>query len=281
MFTNYNYKKLLTMIIGRIPYDINHETFKKLNITIDTINKKKSKKLNNKEIDDLNRLIRKINNSGIDDKFKETISRNLKLFLIYGNIDNINHNYIELNLTNAEITSKLTIYISPKGINMNLNNDEYSEKAIYNDFLTIYKTKKTMKEEGTFSTHYDIKREKEVHLFKNNKEVSAMYTKSSENYSENKGNKKRNYSFSITENFKDVSIYYREDGYIINNHKVEYLQKSLAKRHNIEEYKISLDYNRNEKHLNTTGYYQDINPEEYNDYFEGNIPAKQLIKQNS
>ena len=105
MFTNYNYKKLLTMIIGRIPYDINHETFKKLNITIDTINKKKSKKLNNKEIDDLNRLIRKINNSGIDDKFKETISRNLKLFLIYGNIDNINHNYIELNLTNAEITS--------------------------------------------------------------------------------------------------------------------------------------------------------------------------------
>ena len=179
MFTNYNYKKLLTMIIGRIPYDINHETFKKLNITIDTINKKKSKKLNNKEIDDLNRLIRKINNSGIDDKFKETISRNLKLFLIYGNIDNINHNYIELNLTNAEITSKLTIYISPKGINMNLNNDEYSEKAIYNDFLTIYKTKKTMKEEGTFSTHYDIKREKEVHLFKNNKEVSAMYTKSS------------------------------------------------------------------------------------------------------
>ena len=281
MFTNYNYKKLLTMIIGRIPYDINHETFKKLNITIDTKNKKKSKKLNNKEIDDLNRLIRKINNSGIDDKFKETISRNLKLFLIYGNIDNINHNYIELNLTNAEITSKLTIYISPKGINMNLNNDEYSEKAIYNDFLTIYKTKKTMKEEGTFSTHYDIKREKEVHLFKNNKEVSAMYTKSSENYSENKGNKKRNYSFSITENFKDVSIYYREDGYIINNHKVEYLQKSLAKRHNIEEYKISLDYNRNEKHLNTTGYYQDINPEEYNDYFEGNIPAKQLIKQNS
>ena len=228
-----------------------------------------------------NRLIRKINNSGIDDKFKETISRNLKLFLIYGNIDNINHNYIELNLTNAEITSKLTIYISPKGINMNLNNDEYSEKAIYNDFLTIYKTKKTMKEEGTFSTHYDIKREEEVHLFENNKEVSAMYTKSSENYSENKGNKKRNYSFSITENFKDVSIYYREDGYIINNHKVEYLQKSLAKRHNIEEYKISLDYNRNEKHLNTTGYYQDINPEEYNDYFEGNIPAKQLIKQNS
>ena len=281
MFTNYNYKKLLTMIIGRIPYDINHETFKKLNITIDTINKKKSKKLNNKEIDDLNRLIRKINNSGIDDKFKETISRNLKLFLIYGNIDNINHNYIELNLTNAEITSKLTIYISPKGINMNLNNDEYSEKAIYNDFLTIYKTKKTMKEEGTFSTHYDIKREEEVHLFENNKEVSAMYTKSNENYSENKGNKKRNYSFSITENFKDVSIYYREDGYIINNHKVEYLQKSLAKRHNIEEYKISLDYNRNEKHLNITGYYQDINPEEYNDYFEGNIPAKQLIKQNS
>ena len=281
MFTNYNYKKLLTMIIGRIPYDINHETFKKLNITIDTINKKKSKKLNDKEIDDLNRLIRKINTSGIDDKFKETISRNLKLFLIYGNIDNINHNYIELNLTNAEITSKLTIYISPKGINMNLNNDEYSEKAIYNDFLTIYKTKKTMKEEGTFSTHYDIKREEEVHLFENNKEVSAMYTKSNENYSENKGNKKRNYSFSITENFKDVSIYYREDGYIINNHKVEYLQKSLAKRHNIEEYKISLDYNRNEKHLNITGYYQDINPEEYNDYFEGNIPAKQLIKQNS
>ena len=281
MFTNYNYKKLLTMIIGRIPYDINHETFKKLNITIDTINKKKSKKLNNKEIDDLNRLIRKINNSGIDDKFKETISRNLKLFLIYGNIDNINHNYIELNLTNAEITSKLTIYISPTRDLVYLNNDEYSEKAIYNDFLTIYKTKKTMKEEGTFSTHYDIKREEEVHLFENNKEVSAMYTKSNENYSENKGNKKRNYSFSITENFKDVSIYYREDGYIINNHKVEYLQKSLAKRHNIEEYKISLDYNRNEKHLNTTGYYQDINPEEYNDYFEGNIPAKQLIKQNS
>ena len=81
MFTNYNYKKLLTMIIGRIPYDINHETFKKLNITIDTINKKKSKKLNNKEIDDLNRLIRKINTSGIDDKFKENNIKKFKTIL--------------------------------------------------------------------------------------------------------------------------------------------------------------------------------------------------------
>ena len=278
MFTNYNYKELLTTIIGRIPYDINHETFKKLNITIDTLKKKKKKKLSIKELDELNIIIKKIN-SNKDEKFKEAISRNLKLFLIYGNINNLEPNIIELSLTNAEVTSNLTIYINYKGITMKLDNDEYSEKAIYQDGLTIYKTKKTKKDNGINATHFDIENKREIHIFNDSKEITSVYINANEDYIENNTTKKRNYSLSFTNNFKEKHYFFREDGYIINRHEIEYLQKHIAKRHNKKEYKISIDYNPFERYLNTNGYYLALDHDKYDEYIEGELTAKELIKQ--
>lgn len=277
MFENYNYKKLLTTIIGRIPYDINHETFKKLNITIDTLKKKKKKKLSIKELDTLNIIIRKLNNTK-DEKFKEKVSRNLKLFLIYGNITNIEPNTIELSLTNDKLTSNLIIHMNYKGVTAKLNNDEYIEEASYENYLTIYKTKKIKKEVGSNITHFGIEDKREIHIFNANKEIASVYINTNEDYNESNTTKKRNYSLSFHNNFTEKNYFFRDDNYIIKRHEIEYFKQAIAKNHNKKVHEIGIDYNPTEKYLNINSYYLRLEPEEYDKYMEKELTAKQLIK---
>lgn len=282
MFKTDNYNLLMTHIIGSIPYDINYESLKKLNISTNTLKKKETRKLNLKEIDNLNKFIKKITSNKMDQQFNETILRNLKLFLIYGIIIVVDRKSIKLELQNANITTNLTISINENSINMQLSNKEYDEKAMLKEKENFYYTKysKTKKEKKKYQTYteYDIKKEESLHIFNDNKETFKKEETEYKSYKEDKKTKKRIYTFGVNSNYKDIEYSYRTDeGYIIKKFYTNYFLESLRKN-NSKNYAITEDYNCNDKYMNTSGYYRLLDENTYVNHLREKTPVKKLFK---
>ena len=80
------------------------------------------------------------------------------------------------------------------------------------------------------------------------------------------------------DNYKDITTYYRQEGFIIKKHKRKYKKENIGKILNYKEYKISEDYHKNEKYLNQTGYYKDFDSKLYNPFLRGKCNVKSLYK---
>ncbi len=282
MFKTDNYNLLITHIIGTIPYDINYDTLSKLNISSSTLKKKETRKLNIKEIDDLNKFIKRIKSNAIDENFNETVLRNLKLFLVYGNIIDVNKKSISLSLQNEGLTTELIININHNSITMHLSNKKYDEKAMLkeknNYYYTKYSVKRTSKEKYQTYNYYDIKKEESLHIFYGDKETFRKDEIEYKSYKQEKRTKKRIYTFGINSNYKDTSYVYRNnEGFLIKKDYTNYFLEALRKN-NKSNYAISENYNYSDKYINTSGYYSLLEEGDYIDYLRNNIPVKKLYK---
>ena len=96
---NNSYNLLMTTRLNMISKDLNEEYIKKFNLSTDTIKRKKKRKLNIRELDELKCIIKDLQKIPKDEKFQDYILRHLKVFLIYGNVKQIDRSTIILNLT--------------------------------------------------------------------------------------------------------------------------------------------------------------------------------------
>ena len=278
MFKFNNYQTLIPKLIDKIPYDINCESLKKLNISLNTLKKKETKKMTITEFNNLNKLINRINNPATNEKFKETVLRNLKLFLMYGHIYNIEYNMIQLKLTTTYLTTDLIISVNINSINMHLTNEEYTEEAIENNNSISYYNKIAKKAETPTSYIYDIEEKKALHFFYKNNEICSKYLKERKNYIEDKKTKKRSYSFSLNDNYQEKKYYYCEKDYIIYIYKLNYFLKTIAKKHDLEEFTISKTSNKENKYLNEEDSYERLKKEDYLEYLNKKLTIKKLAK---
>ena len=104
---NNSYNLLMAKRINMINQDLNEEYIRKFNLSIDTIKRKKKRKLSTRELDNLKYIIKDLQKIPKDERFQDYILRHLKVFLIYGNAKRIDKNTIVLDLTNDEETSIL------------------------------------------------------------------------------------------------------------------------------------------------------------------------------
>lgn len=278
MFKFNNYKTLIPKLIDKIPYDINYESLKKLNISLNTLRKKETKKMTITEFNNLNKLINRINNPVTDEKFKETVLRNLKLFLMYGHIYNIEYDMIQLKLTTTDLTTDLIISANLNSINMHLTNEEYTEEAIENNNSISYHNKRVKKKETSTSYIYDIEEKKTSHFFYKNNEICSKHLKERKNYIEDKKTKKRIYAFSLDDNYQEKKYYYREKGYIMYIYKLNYFLKAIAKKHDLQKFMISKGSNKENKYLNEEDSYECLKKEDYLKYLNKKLTLKELVK---
>jgi len=57
-------------------------------------------------------------------------------------------------------------------------------------------------------------------------------------------------------------------------HKRRYKKRNIGNILNYKEYKISEDYNKDEKYLNRTGYYKNFDSSLYNSFLKGKCNIK-------
>ena len=145
---NNSYNLLMTKRINMINQDLNEEYIRKFNLSIDTIKRKKKRKLSTRELDDLKYIIKDLQKIPKDERFQDYILRHLKVFLIYGNVKRIDNNTIVLDLTNGEETSILQITVNKNYVTFTLKGNNYKEEAIWksldiDDYYTKYQRKET------------------------------------------------------------------------------------------------------------------------------------------
>lgn len=279
---NNSYNLLMTRRINMIKQDLNEEYIKKFNLSVDTIKRKRKRKLNIKELDNLGNIIKDLQNIPKDEKIRDYTLRHLKVFLIYGNVKLINRNDIVLELTNDKETSILYISIDNDNVTATLKGKDYKEEVNYkkldNDYYTTYKRTETNIYKNRNTSLHEINTNEEFHGFHNNKEIVTRLISEHDNYT------KDNITGSISRkgfgenNYKEVTNYYRKDGFIIRKHKKRYRNKNIGELLNYKEYQISEDYNKDNKYLNQVGYYKKFDSRLYNSFIKGKCNVKTLYK---
>ena len=280
---NNNYNLLMARRINMIEQNPNEEYIRKFNLSIDTIKRKKKRKLKPKELDELKYLIKDLQNIPKDENFQDYILRHLKVFLIYGNVKLIDRNDIVLELTNDKETSILYISTDNNYVTATLKGKDYKEEVNYkkldnNDYYTTYKRTETNIYKNRNTSLHEINTNEEFHGFHNNKEIVTRLISEHDNYT------KDNISGSISRkgfgenNYKEVTNYYRKDGFIIRKHKKRYRNKNIGELLNYKEYQISEDYNKDDKYLNQVGYYKKFDSRLYNSFIKGKCNVKTLYK---
>ena len=279
---NNNYNLLMARRINMIEQNPNEEYIRKFNLSIDTIKRKKKRKLKPKELDELKYLIKDLQNIPKDENFQDYILRHLKIFLIYGNVKLIDRNDIVLELTTDKETSILYIEINKDYVTSTLKGKDYREETYYkkldNDYYTTFKRRETNIYKNRNTSLHEININDEFHGFRNNKEIITRIISSHDNYT------KDNITGAISrkgygeDNYKEVTNYYRKDGYIVKKHQRRYKKKNIGELLNYKEYQISEDYNINDKYLNPVGCYKKFNRKLYNPFLKGKCNVKTLYK---
>ena len=279
---NNNYNLLMTRRINMIEQNLNEEYIRKFNLSIYTIKRKRKRKLKPKELDELKYIIKDLQNIPKDENFQDYILRHLKVFLIYGNVKLIDRNDIVLELTTDKETSILYIEINKDYVTSTLKGKDYREETYYkkldNDYYTIFKRRETNIYKNRNTSLHEININDEFHGFRNNKEIITRIISSHDNYT------KDNITGAISrkgygeDNYKEVTNYYRKDGYIVKKHQRRYKKKNIGELLNYKEYQISEDYNINDKYLNPVGCYKKFNRKLYNPFLKGKCNVKTLYK---
>ena len=279
---NNNYNLLMARRINMIEQNPNEEYIRKFNLSLDTIKRKKKRKLKPKELDELKYLIKDLQNIPKDENFQDYILRHLKVFLIYGNVKLIDRNDIVLELTTDKETSILYIEINKDYVTSTLKGKDYREETYYkkldNDYYTTFKRRETNIYKNRNTSLHEININDEFHGFRNNKEIITRIISSHDNYT------KDNITGAISrkgygeDNYKEVTNYYRKDGYIVKKHQRRYKKKNIGELLNYKEYQISEDYNINDKYLNPVGCYKKFNRKLYNPFLTGKCNVKTLYK---
>ena len=125
---------------------------------------------------------------------------------------------------------------------------------------------------------YNINTTEELHGFHNNQEIVTRLISEHDNYIKDNIIRSINRHGFGGDNYKDITTYYRQEGFIIKKHKRKYKKENIGKILNYKEYKISEDYHKNEKYLNQTGYYKDFDSKLYNPFLRGKCNVKSLYK---
>ena len=279
---NNNYNLLMSRRINMIEQNLNEEYIKKFNLSIDTIKIKKKRKLKPKELDELKYIIKDLQNIPKDENFQDYILRHLKVFLIYGNVKLIDRNNIVLELTTDKVTTILYIEINKDYVTSTLKGKDYREETYYkkldNDYYTTFKRRETNIYKNRNTSLHEININDEFHGFRNNKEIITRIISSHDNYT------KDNITGAISrkgygeDNYKEVTNYYRKDGYIVKKHQRRYKKKNIGELLNYKEYQISEDYNINDKYLNPVGCYKNFDSKLYHSFLRGKRNIKVLYK---
>lgn len=280
---NNSYNLLMTRRINMIKQDLNEEYIKKFNLGVDTIKRKKKRKLNISELDSLKNIIKDLQKIPKDEKSQDYILRHLKVFLIYGNLKLINRNDIVLELTNDKETSILYISIDKDNVSATLKGKDYREETNYkkldnNDYYTTYKRTETNIYKNRNTSLYEINTNDEFHGFHNNQEIVTRLISEQDNYIKDNITKRINRKGFGGDNYKDTTTYYRQEGFIIRKHKRSYKNKKIGELLNYKEYQISEDYNLNNKYLNQIGLYKKFDGRLFNSFLRGKCNVKTLYK---
>lgn len=280
---NNSYNLLMTRRINMINQDLNEEYIRKFNLSIDTIKRKKKRKLSTRELDDLKYIIKDLQKIPKDERFQDYILRHLKVFLIYGNVKRIDNNTIVLDLTNGEETSILQITVNKNYVTSTLKGNNYKEEAVWktldnDNYYTIYKRKEKDAYKDKKTSLYNINTAEELHGFHKNKEIVTRLISEHYNYIKDNLTEEISRKGFEKDNYKEVTNYYRQDGFIVKKYKRKYRNKSIGDVLNSKQYQISKDYHTNEKYLKQVGYYKDFDSKLYNSFLRGKCNVKTLYK---
>lgn len=280
---NNSYNLLMTKRINMINQDLNEEYIRKFNLSIDTIKRKKKRKLSTRELDDLKYIIKDLQNIPKDERFQDYILRHLKVFLIYGNVKRIDKNTIVLDLTNDEETSILQITVNKNYVTSTLKGNNYKEEAVWktldnDDYYTKYQRKETDVYTNRNTSLYQTNITEEFNGFHNNQEIVTRLTSEHDNYTKDNLTEEISRKGFEKDNYKEVTNYYRQDGFIVKKYKRKYRNKNIGDVLNSKQYQISEDYHTAEKYLKQVGYYKDFDCKLYNPFLRGKCNVKTLYK---
>lgn len=280
---NNSYNLLMTRRINMINQDLNEEYIRKFNLSIDTIKIKKKRKLNTRELDDLKYIIKDLQKIPKDERFQDYILRHLKVFLIYGNVKRIDNNTIVLDLTNGEETSILQITVNKNYVTSTLKGNNYKEEAVWktldnDDYYTIYKRKEKDVYTNRNTSLYQTNITEEFNGFHNNQEIVTRLISKHDNYIKDNLTEEISRKGFEKDNYKEVTNYYRQDGFIVKKYKRKYRNKNIGDILDSKQYQISEDYHTDEKYLKQVGYYKDFDSKLYNPFLRGKCNIKSLYK---
>ena len=280
---NNSYNLLMTRRINMINQDLNEEYIRKFNLSIDTIKRKKKRKLSTRELDNLKYIIKDLQKIPKDERFQDYILRHLKVFLIYGNVKRIDNNTIVLDLTNGEETSILQITVNKNYVTSTLKGNNYKEEAVWktldnDNYYTKYQRKETDVYTNRNTSLYQTNITEEFNGFHNNQEIVTRLTSEHDNYTKDNLTEEISRKGFEKDNYKEVTNYYRQDGFIVKKYKRKYRNKSIGDVLNSKQYQISEDYHTAEKYLKQVGYYKDFDSKLYNPFLRGKCNVKTLYK---
>ena len=280
---NNSYNLLMAKRINMISQDLNEEYIRKFNLSIDTIKRKKKRKLSTRELDNLKYIIKDLQKIPKDERFQDYILRHLKVFLIYGNVKRIDKNTIVLDLTNDKETSILQITVNKNYVTSTLKGNNYKEEAVWktldnDNYYTKYQRKETDVYTNRNTSLYQTNITEEFNGFHNNQEIVTRLTSEHDNYTKDNLTEEISRKGFEKDNYKDVTNYYRKDGFIIRKHKKIYKNKSIGELLNYKEYQISEDYNIDDKYLKQVGHYKNFDRKLYNPFLKGKCNVKTLYK---
>ena len=280
---NNSYNLLMARRINMIKQDLNEEDIREFNLSIGTIKRKKKRKLNTKELDELTYLINDLQKVPKDERFQDYILRHLKVFLIYGNVKRIDNNTIVLDLTNGEETSILQITVNKNYVTSTLKGNNYKEEAVWktldnDNYYTIYKRKEKDAYKDKKTSLYNINTAEELHGFHKNKEIVTRLISEHYNYIKDNLTEEISRKGFEKDNYKEVTNYYRQDGFIVKKYKRKYRNKNIGDILDSKQYQISEDYHTDEKYLKQVGYYKDFDSKLYNPFLRGKCNIKSLYK---
>ena len=270
---NNSYNLLMTKRINMINQDLNEEYIRKFNLSIDTIKRKKKRKLSTRELDDLKYIIKDLQNIPKDERFQDYILRHLKVFLIYGNVKRIDKNTIVLDLTNDEETSILQITVNKNYVTSTLKGNNYKEEAVWktldnDNYYTKYQRKETDVYTNRNTSLYQTNITEEFNGFHNNQEIVTRLTSEHDNYTKDNLTEEISRKGFEKDNYKEVTNYYRQDGFIVKKYKRKYRNKNIGDVLNYKQYQISEDYHTAEKYLKQVCYYKDFDSKLYNPFLK-------------
>ena len=280
---NNSYNLLMARRINMIKQDLNEEDIREFNLSIGTIKRKKKRKLNTKELDELTYLINDLQKIPKDERFQDYILRHLKVFLIYGNVKRIDNNTIVLDLTNGEETSILQITVNKNYVTSTLKGNNYKEEAVWktldnDDYYTIYKRKEKDVYTNRNTSLYQTNITEEFNGFHNNQEIVTRLISEHDNYIKDNLTEEISRKGFEKDNYKEVTNYYRQEGFIVKKYKRKYRNKNIGDILDSKQYQISEDYHTDEKYLKQVGYYKDFDSKLYNPFLRGKCNVKTLYK---
>ena len=281
---NNSYNLLMAKRINMINQDLNEEYIRKFNLSIDTIKRKKKRKLSTRELDNLKYIIKDLQKIPKDERFQDYILRHLKVFLIYGNVKRIDKNTIVLDLTNDKETSILQITVNKNYVTSTLKGNNYKEEAVWktldnDNYYTKYQRKETDVYTNRNTSLYQTNITEEFNGFHNNQEIVTRLTSEHDNYTKDNLTEEISRKGFEKDNYKEVTNYYRQDGFIVKKYKRKYRNKNIGDVLNSKQYQISEDYHTAEKYLKQVGHYKDFDRKLYNPFLRGKCKVKTIYEQ--